>query len=577
MRRRVSGREAPSVPGGPAGPTVSRRRGGAALQRMRERARDRRAGARPTSTSERSRRSTAAPRRPCGGRRRVAGGCRSRPRLGAGDVRRLSAPGPARSPAVWAGPVPSPDAVGAGRRTRAAAAGPTSGGRGRRPPSGAARRRRPARRAGGVRRRRAATGARRRRAARPDRARTPPAPRRRPCRDARGAERQDGRDGRDAASPARPSVVSPTASGRVKASRGDPKAATSRRQPPGRSAGGVGRGQREVARSGRGRQRAGRGARGRRRSAWRSAHAAARGDERFGAVAVGRRRASGRRAAATSSGSWVAWSEAGVGHRHTARRAVAADRFPRRGGEPGRVGRGQAEVARSRAGSASVAVARGERDAGRRGAPRSRGHVATSALGRVRARHAARSSVEQRATTTGRGRAARRLGVAAQPRNSSIRSSSRSRKRQPAAMDPGLDRPERDAGHLGDLGVVVALDVEQDDRGALVVGDPGQGVGQGAGPLGEQRGPLRVGLGAGRRLPALVLELRVRLDGPALAGPLGVHRRVDADPVEPRLDAAATERASGCGTPRRTPPGRQSEAWSRSGTIRTTSANSWSW
>ena len=46
---------------------------------------------------------------------------------------------------------------------------------------------------------------------------------------------------------------------------------------------------------------------------------------------------------------------------------------------------------------------------------------------------------------------------------------------------------------------------------------------------------------AGRRLPALVLELGVRLDGAALAQPLGVHRGVDADPVQPRLDAAATE------------------------------------
>ena len=46
----------------------------------------------------------------------------------------------------------------------------------------------------------------------------------------------------------------------------------------------------------------------------------------------------------------------------------------------------------------------------------------------------------------------------------------------------------------------------------------------------------------GRRLPALVVELGVGLDRPTLAGALGVHRRVDADPVQPRLDAAATER-----------------------------------
>ena len=59
----------------------------------------------------------------------------------------------------------------------------------------------------------------------------------------------------------------------------------------------------------------------------------------------------------------------------------------------------------------------------------------------------------------------------------------------------------------------------------------------------EHRRPLRVGLGAGRRLPALVVELGIGLDGPALAGALRVHRGVDADPVQPRLDAPATERA----------------------------------
>src|SRR4029077_10889332 len=42
------------------------------------------------------------------------------------------------------------------------------------------------------------------------------------------------------------------------------------------------------------------------------------------------------------------------------------------------------------------------------------------------------------------------------------------------AMDPGLDGPERDPGHLGDLCVVVALDVVQDDRRPLVVGDLGE-------------------------------------------------------------------------------------------------------
>ncbi len=63
---------------------------------------------------------------------------------------------------------------------------------------------------------------------------------------------------------------------------------------------------------------------------------------------------------------------------------------------------------------------------------------------------------------------------------------------KPAAVDPGLDRPERDARHLGDLGVVVALDVEQDDRHALVVGDVREGCRQRSGPL-EPRTAVRSG------------------------------------------------------------------------------------
>ena len=85
-----------------------------------------------------------------------------------------------------------------------------------------------------------------------------------------------------------------------------------------------------------------------------------------------------------------------------------------------------------------------------------------------------------------------------------------------AAMDARLDRAQRHAGHLGDLGVVVALDVEQDDGRPLVVGDLGQRRVERARAFGQDRGPLRVGLVAGRRLPALVLELGVGLDRPAL-------------------------------------------------------------
>ena len=71
--------------------------------------------------------------------------------------------------------------------------------------------------------------------------------------------------------------------------------------------------------------------------------------------------------------------------------------------------------------------------------------------------------------------------------------------------------PERHPGQLGDLGVVVALDVEQDDGVALVGRDRCQRRVQDAGALALHRRPHRVGLVARRRLPALVLELRVRL------------------------------------------------------------------
>ena len=47
-------------------------------------------------------------------------------------------------------------------------------------------------------------------------------------------------------------------------------------------------------------------------------------------------------------------------------------------------------------------------------------------------------------------------------------------------MDARLLGAEGDPGHRRDLGVVVALDIEEDDRGALVVGDPGEGLVEGA-------------------------------------------------------------------------------------------------
>ena len=79
-------------------------------------------------------------------------------------------------------------------------------------------------------------------------------------------------------------------------------------------------------------------------------------------------------------------------------------------------------------------------------------------------------------------------------------------------MDARLDRPQRHPGHLGDLAVVIALDVVEDDRRALVVRDPGQRHRDGSAPLGVDRGSFGIGLLTCGWLPALVLELGVRLD-----------------------------------------------------------------
>ncbi|MFN8630312.1 MAG: hypothetical protein U0838_08315 [Chloroflexota bacterium] len=78
---------------------------------------------------------------------------------------------------------------------------------------------------------------------------------------------------------------------------------------------------------------------------------------------------------------------------------------------------------------------------------------------------------------------------------------------------------------------------------ALVGRDGGERRLQRLAPLDPERGPLRVRLGAGRRLPGLVLELGVRLRGAALAEALLVHRGVDGDAAQPRADAPAAERA----------------------------------
>src|SRR5690242_21790607 len=75
--------------------------------------------------------------------------------------------------------------------------------------------------------------------------------------------------------------------------------------------------------------------------------------------------------------------------------------------------------------------------------------------------------------------------------------------RQPAAVDPRLDGAEGHARHVGDLGVVEALDVVQDDGHALVVGDAGERTGQDARPLGADRSVLGIRLDTGGWLPAL--------------------------------------------------------------------------
>src|SRR6185312_12696880 len=77
---------------------------------------------------------------------------------------------------------------------------------------------------------------------------------------------------------------------------------------------------------------------------------------------------------------------------------------------------------------------------------------------------------------------------------------------EPPAMDPRLDGPERDTGHVRDLGIVEAFDVVQDDRDALIVGDLTERTGQHPRSLGAHRRAFGVGILAGWRLPALVVE-----------------------------------------------------------------------
>ena len=230
--------------------------------------------------------------------------------------------------------------------------------------------------------------------------------------------------------------------------------------------------------------------------------------------------------------------------------------FRCRRGQPGRIRRRQAEVARARrrrerpdAADEGQEVRRGARHSPHSPRPGGRPRARSAGAGR-------RSS--SAATTRDRGR---RVAAGVPPGSATEQLHAvleQGAQGEPPAMDPGLDGAERDAGHLGDLGVVVALDVVEDDRRPLVVGDRGQSAADSARVRSDsERRPLRVGL---RRRSAAASSRR---RAPGRAGPAGASRarcvsiaRVDADPVQPRLDASATERASGCGTRRRTPPGR---------------------
>ena len=76
-----------------------------------------------------------------------------------------------------------------------------------------------------------------------------------------------------------------------------------------------------------------------------------------------------------------------------------------------------------------------------------------------------------------------------------------------AAVDAGPHRPDRDPHDAGDLRVVVAVHVEQDDAVALLERQRIQGLGQGPGALDSERLAFRFGLLPGRRLPAFPPEM----------------------------------------------------------------------
>ena len=260
-----------------------------------------------------------------------------------------------------------------------------------------------------------------------------------------------------------------------------------------------------------------------------------------------RRRRDGRPGCASRSPARPSGGEPGAqrGRRARNRGEAKAARTPRqpdgreRGGLLGR----EPEVAGADRGRAARA-GRSRSRAGRGGARRSR---CTRRRARSRRRGRARSRRPRRRRRSAPGRGSCVVGQVghqpSSPRNRPIEPSSRSRSASRPRWIRDFTVPSETPVSSAISCVVVALDVEQDDRVPLVGRDRRQRRGQHARPLAVHRRPDGVVLRAGRRLPALVVELRVGLGRAALLEPLLVHRRVDRDPAEPRADAAAAERA----------------------------------
>ena len=191
-------------------------------------------------------------------------------------------------------------------------------------------------------------------------------------------------------------------------------------------------------------------------------------------------------------------------HRVTRRPDAARTVGARRPAEPRASLAVSAEVARSRW-SAQRRIAAGDR-------LRSRTRRRTAGRSRSSWRGHARSGRGRPPSAIGEDQVGwRACAVRGQPRNSSRRSSRRPRSESRPRWIRDLTVPSETPVISAISRVVVALDVEQHDRGSLVVGDRWQS----APAMARLRsasdgGPLGIGLVAGRRLPALVLELRIR-------------------------------------------------------------------